>query len=877
MVEVNATPGATRKQWASLICGILLFATAFIPWGMPGERPLWSWNLFGNRPWSFEVMGWKAISLKVLMIGIWTCGFATVVVSCIFRGRRAALCNFIAGVTLLTLYLIDTQAGLAPWLVFVPGLSANIYAAGAALLSALLFLVAAGSDTTVQSHAARALRLGQMASSACILACTALAAYNSVGSLSGIAGAALWSNIILGLTAGCLAMSAALLGGLDALMSRSGGYVTAIARRLLLAALLALLLRGALEPVIQNHDIRAIFGFLNNGIVLAGMSILIIEGLVGLLNARPAAERRDERVRGARMIPATIATVFIAGIGLVACVRSFASPHVDKLDTASNSPATALTNDQDWTQWCGSDGRNMVSDATGLPATFEQATDEKSSGLANVKWVAPLGARTLGSPVISGGKVLVGGTLLPKGSREPIAVLWCFNEADGVLLWRMASPGIRNQYMEGSTFGICATPTLEGDRAYLVGHLGDVLCLNTKGRAGGIEGLMPNEEGYFAWNRTRTKSEIAPDGSHILEYTPGIPATLGALDAAIVWRFDMMEQTRCWPFNALNAGILIRGNYLYVATCSTISGFDDGSAKPIRDWKKKYGAAAYDSPSLIVLDKTTGTLVARETAGIFNETFHGAHASPAFGEVNGRTLLFYGGGNGTCYAFDPEFSPGADGKPGELKLVWKLDCLAPASYGSDYKLEGLKTAETIATPVFFKNRIYTSIGNDLHDSGVAAKQGRLICIDATQQGDIARTGRIWSFDQIRSTCSTVAIADGLLYTADASGVIYCLDADTGEVHWTHKTVPVWNSPLIADGKVYIGTCGNGLLVFAHSKDKKLLASNLPGDEIVASPATAHGVLFVATQKRLYALKEGVTGDLVKWSSDVIPVAKTEAR
>jgi outer membrane protein assembly factor BamB len=227
---------------------------------------------------------------------------------------------------------------------------------------------------------------------------------------------------------------------------------------------------------------------------------------------------------------------------------------------------------------------------------------------------------------------------------------------------------------------------------------------------------------------------------------------------------------------------------------------------------------------------------------------------------------------GRCYAFDPDFEPGVGGNPGELKLVWKFDCLNEASYASGFKLERLKTAETIATPVFYKNRVYTSVGNDLHDIGRFAKPGRLICIDATQTGDITSTGRIWSFDDIRSTCCTVAIADGLLFTADASGVIYCLDAETGERYWTHRTATVWASPLVADGKAYFFTNGHGVLVFAAQKEKKLLSENLPDGQIVASPAVAHGVLFFATYDRLYALEEGKSGGLAPWNKDMMPAA-----
>ena len=113
-----------------------------------------------------------------------------------------------------------------------------------------------------------------------------------------------------------------------------------------------------------------------------------------------------------------------------------------------------------------------------------------------------------------------------------------------------------------------------------------------------------------------------------------------------------------------------------------------------------------------------------------------------------------------------------------------------------------------------------------------------MCIDASKTGDITRTGIVWSFDGIRSSSSTVAIRDGLLYTADAGGNVYCLDADTGCLYWTHKTKPVWASPVVADGKVYVATHGAGLLVFAAGKEMKLLSDGNRDLDMDSSPAVA---------------------------------------
>jgi hypothetical protein len=62
--------------------------------------------------------------------------------------------------------------------------------------------------------------------------------------------------------------------------------------------------------------------------------------------------------------------------------------------------STVLADDQP--QWGQRYSRNMVSDETGLPETFDPATGK------NIKWVVPLGTETYSTPVVSGGKVLIG-------------------------------------------------------------------------------------------------------------------------------------------------------------------------------------------------------------------------------------------------------------------------------------------------------------------------------------------------------------------------------------------------------------------------------------------------------------------------------------
>ena len=103
--------------------------------------------------------------------------------------------------------------------------------------------------------------------------------------------------------------------------------------------------------------------------------------------------------------------------------------------------------------------------------------------------------------------------------------------------------------------------------------------------------------------------------------------------------------------------------------------------------------------------------------------------------------------------------------------------------------------------------------------------------------------------------STPAIEDGLLYIADCGRKFHCLEAATGKALWTHDIKgEAWASPLVADGKVYLGTRSGAFYVFAASREKRVLSTIELGQPISATVTAANGVLYVATMGRLYAVQ-----------------------
>lgn len=482
----------------------------------------------------------------------------------------------------------------------------------------------------------------------------------------------------------------------------------------------------------------------------------------------------------------------------------------------------------DWPQWCGTHGKNLVSVEKNLPASFvpgEKRAKERAVDLGtarNVRWGVKLCDAIYSTPAVVGGKVFVGGMESGQG------VFFCVDAATGKTLWRWQAP-VRevpkaiNGFALGihgipAQMGVCASAAVDGGRVYFVDNRFDVVCLDARGSTSGAE----------------------------------------AGTTRVVWRLDMWKDLGVIPCDATNGSPLIDGDLLYVQTSNGVdrNTFQD----PASEVRRKLPAP--NAPNLIVLDKRTGRLVARDDLNIADQILHGQWSSPSLGKVGSRKLVFYGGGDGVLYAM--EALDAVPEKPVRLKTVWRHDCIPPEykQFGDmhpvvhyclgDRRVKGtlnkndgqfVGMSEIIATPVFLNDRVYVAIGRDpAHGRG----RGALVCIDATKTGDTTKTGRIWTYQGLDRTLSTVSVADGLVYVSDVAGRLHCLDQATGECYWVHDArAEVWGSTLVADGKVYMPHA-KGLTVLAAGKRLEVLGHVSLGAKFFASPVVANGVLYVAS-------------------------------
>ena len=503
-------------------------------------------------------------------------------------------------------------------------------------------------------------------------------------------------------------------------------------------------------------------------------------------------------------------------------------------------------------QWGEAWSRNMISGERNLPESFDPATGK------NIKWSAELGTETHSSPVIAGGRVYIGtnnGNPRDPKHQGDRGVLMCFDEQSGELIWQLVVPKrTEDIYFDWPQSGIASPVTVEGDRVYLVSNRGEVMCLDAKGMADGNDGPFRDEGAHMTVKPTdggttlvmhRQGSEV-PQRRESLTPEPNSPAPLtpGPLDADIIWLFDLPSGAGIWSHDAAHSSILIHGDYLYLNSGTGV----DNTHKKIR---------TPEAPSLVVLDKRTGRLVARDFEHIAPNIFHSTWCAPSLAEVNGQPLVFFGGGNGIVYAFRTldEITPSPGGELLKLQKVWQFDFdpTAPKTNVHRYNSNRSESPSNFyGMPVFYHNRVFVAGGGDIW---WGKNEAWLKCIDATLTGDITTNGLVWSYPLQKHVLATPAIANGLVFIADCGRLLHCVDAETGKACWTHDIAgEAWASALVADGKVYLGTRSGTFYVLAATRAKKLLATLDLKSPISATASAANSVLYVATMNRLYAVR-----------------------
>jgi outer membrane protein assembly factor BamB len=470
-------------------------------------------------------------------------------------------------------------------------------------------------------------------------------------------------------------------------------------------------------------------------------------------------------------------------------------------------------------RWGGGASPNSVTSARNLPDTLENVSP---------LWELKLGTHQYSIPTVDRGRVYLGlndAGVTREGYRPSGGgAMLCVDLETRKTVWELPIPrfmeGVKDPYhFDQWKCGVCSGPLVAGDRVYVVGNRGDVLCLDRGGQADGNGGPFLDELAYMG--------------------VAGSNSVLAATDGDILWRFDLMKELGVLPHDTCAGTLLLADGLLYVGTGNGVDGRHRVCPRP-------------DAPMLAVFDARTGRLVAVDGEKTGRNMLHGSWTSPCLGEAGGKKVVFMAGGDGVLYAFAIPVSV-SEGSAQTLLKLWSADCNPPHYRMKDgqplaYSAWNHRTpdgpSEPTATPVFDGGRVYVAVGQSpLHGLG----KGCLTCFDA------ATGAVVWRTEALDRTLATVALQDGVIYLPDGAGTLHAFDAATGATLWTHALeAPVhYANARVADGKVYVGTERGDFWIFKAGRERAVLShTRLPSPPVTV--AASDGLLLIPMQNRLSA-------------------------
>lgn len=234
-----------------------------------------------------------------------------------------------------------------------------------------------------------------------------------------------------------------------------------------------------------------------------------------------------------------------------------------------------------------------------------------------------------------------------------------------------------------------------------------------------------------------------------------------------------------------------------------------------------------DTQGIVALDCATGHVRWRtERSGAMSESpdQKKAFCTPLIAVIEGQALLISPAAN-WLYVYDP-----ATGQE-RFKVPY-----------------GETGYSVVPRPVVRGSLAYFCTGFD---------QSRLLCVDVSPTASGLVEDRIqWTVDQRMPTMPSPLLVDDLLYLISDAGIATCVNADTGEVVWSERLRGKFAaSPLLADGKIYLGNQAGELLVLRPGRELDVVASNQLDSAIMASPIAIGRQIIVRTAERLYLFEQ----------------------
>jgi len=395
-------------------------------------------------------------------------------------------------------------------------------------------------------------------------------------------------------------------------------------------------------------------------------------------------------------------------------------------------------------------------------------------------------------------------------------------------------------------YGGRSTPIILGDHLYLQNAVGEGASLQ--------ERLMcfDVDSGEVLWehrvniylsdvppHRVGWASPVAdPTTGNVFVYTVGGSVLSLTSDGEVLWQRSLSEDFGLiTTHGGRTASPVIDGELLL------ISGLSSG-----------WGEQARGSQRFFAFDKSTGATQWVSSPG--GRPYDTTYAPPYVTEIDGTRVLITGGGDGAMHAIQPQTG----------ESMWRFE----------YSKRGINTGAIVKDGV----AVVTQGEENLSTS----EMGLVAAINAGDSGDIPPEGARWSHGGVLGGYSSPVLDGDRFYLVDNSANLNAYDFQTGEALWNLNLGTIQRaSPVLADGKLYVGTVNGTFYVIepgddeATILDRDELGAQEDGEfeEVYASVAVSDGRIYLATAQALYAIGGDVRRDSPTTARAGLPEGSSE--
>jgi len=174
-----------------------------------------------------------------------------------------------------------------------------------------------------------------------------------------------------------------------------------------------------------------------------------------------------------------------------------------------------------------------------------------------------------------------------------------------------------------------------------------------------------------------------------------------------------------------------------------------------------------------------------------------------------------------------------------------IDAYDPASGSQRWVLKGLGGNRTITGPTLAHDMLFTVVG----------MRGPLLGVKLGGKGELPQDAIAWRHKDATPDSACPVVWGDLLFMVSDVGIVQCLDARTGKLHWKERLPGDYRaSPLAAEGRIHFMSLRGLTTIIAAKEIFGKIAENPIDDEVIASPAVSGGLFLIRGRKALRAVR-----------------------